>query len=95
MPRLNETFTLVRTNPHTHQGGAGTVTLDSDCSAVLLSATTANVIVTFDNSVPSSTNGIPIIAGAQPVLIPFGYHSHGSHNIRAAAGGVLDIIQLA
>lgn len=95
MPRLNESFGLTGANGHVHQAGAGTVTLEATCTAVLLSATTANVVVTFDNTTPTATNGIPIIAGAQPVLIPIGYHGHSSHNIKAAAGGVLDVVQLA
>lgn len=95
MPRLSESFSLTSANPHKHQSGAGTITLETDCVAVILSATTGNVIVTFDNSTPTSSNGLPIIAGAQPVLMPVGYHANANHAIKAAAGGILDVVQLA
>ena len=94
-PRLNETFGVTGVNAHVHQVGAGTIPLEPTCSAVLLSATGGNVAVTFDNTAPGASNGIPIIAGAQPVLIPVGYHGNENHTIRAAAGGTLDVVQLS
>ncbi len=98
--RASEAHTLVTPVADAHQQvGTGTSTvLAPNCTAVILGARTQNMFVTFDNSVPSASNGIVIVAGAQPVYIPLGYHADGSHTIRAvegAATGVLDILQLA
>jgi hypothetical protein len=94
MPRLNESFTLTAANPHVQLVGAGTIALEKDCTAVLISAT-ASVNVVFDGSTPSGTNGIAIIGAAQPVLLPLGYHANSNHNIKVAAGGTVNVVQLA
>ena len=77
---------------------AQTLTLEGSCSALLLGARTQSVSITLDNTVPSATNGLVIVAGAQPVYIPLGYHAEANHNLKAiglAAGGFLDVVQLA
>ena len=72
---------------------AQTIAISQHATAVLLAATAQTVFVTFDGSTPSATNGIPIIAGAQPVLIPLA-PSGGVKGIGAAAGGFLHVQQL-
>ncbi len=75
-----------------------TITLEPTCVALILGARTQSVSVTFDDSAPSATNGLVIVAAAQPVYLPVGYHAHASHNLKAiglAAGGFLDVVQLA
>lgn len=81
--------------------GAGnteqTLVLDVDCTALYLSARTANAYVTFNNTVAASTNGIEILSGAQPVFFPIGYQAHGAHTLRyigQAANCVLNVLQL-
>lgn len=103
MPRAGNTFVLTGTSPHTQLSmGAGpseqTLTLQKDCTAVMVSAKTANVFVTFDNTAAASTNGIEIVSGAQPVILPVGYMAHSAHVLRAqsaAANGILNVLQLA
>ena len=75
-----------------------TLTLEPTCTAVMLGARAQSVWVTFDDTTPSATNGIAIVAGAQPVYIPLGYYAHANHNLKALgalAGGFLDVLQLA
>jgi len=100
MPRAGEQYVLATPSADAHQQvGTGTSTvLAPNCTALLLSARAQNVFVTFDNSAPSASNGLTIVAGAQPVYIPLGYHAEASHTIRAveaAATGLLDILQLS
>lgn len=99
MPRASEAHALVTPIADAHQQVAtGTQTaLNPKCTALILSARAQNMWVTFDGSVPSASNGITIIATAQPVYIPLGAHN-GDGTIRAveaAATGLLDILQLA
>lgn len=74
MPRVYKSYDL---DSHA-QGNTGagnsvtTLTAPAGANAVLLSARTANAYVVWDGSTPSATNGLEIIAGAQPVLIPIG-----------------------
>lgn len=82
-----------------------TLTLDSDCTALLLSARTGNAYVTFNNTTASSSNGIEILAGAQPVYIPIGFHAAPTGGlptqgtvlrvIGSAASTILNVLQLA
>ena len=75
-----------------------TLALDPRCAALLLSAKTANVFVTFDNSTPAATNGLEIVAGSQPVLVPLGYYAHVNHSLKiigAAINAVLNVVQMA
>lgn len=101
----NGWFALTPTAPHTQLNTGGgsavqTLTLDSGCKAVILSGsgTGTNIaFVTFDNSTPTATNGISILSAAQPVILPLGYYSHGSHNLKlqgSAASTVLNVLQL-
>lgn len=71
---------------------AQAITMNRNTTAVLLAATSQTVFVTFDGTTPTATNGIPIIAGAQPVLIPLAGSLSG---IGAAAGGFLHVQQIA
>jgi hypothetical protein len=74
-----------------------TLTLEPTCVALLLGARGQAMWVTFDDSTPSTTNGLAVIAGAQPAYIPLGYHAHASHNVKtvqSAATGFLDVVQL-
>lgn len=91
MGRVLETFAFIA---HTTLTGAGSITLDPKCVSILISATTGVVNITFDNTTPTGTNGLQIINGAQPVLIPLGYHAHSSHILQASAGGAINLIQL-
>lgn len=75
-----------------------TLTMEPACTSLILNARTQNVFITFDDSAPSTTNGITVIAAAQPWECPIGYFSHSSHNLKAlgaAAGGKLDVLQIA
>ena len=100
MARSNETHFLADPTADAHQQvatGSSTV-LARSCVALILNARGQNMFVTFDNTAPSATNGIVIVAGSQPIYIPLGYHAENSHIIRAveqAATGFLDILQLA
>lgn len=114
MPRAGESFTLAGSDGtdynDAHQqlnSGAGnteqTLNLDKDCNAVLLSARTANAYVTFNDTAAAAGNGIEIIAGAQPVLIPLGFHAGprvaatGGSPLRmigASANALLNVLQL-
>jgi hypothetical protein len=78
-------------------GGADTpLVLAPNCNAVILSAETATVFVTFDDTVGSATNGLPIISGAQPVYIPLGKTAHESGGLHIfSATGILHVIQLS
>jgi hypothetical protein len=103
MPRQYEGFVLVAPTANAQQqltvDTAQTLTLETTCVAVILGARTQSVSVTFDNTTPvAGTNGLVIVAGAQPVFLPLGYHAEGSHNLKAiglVAGGFLDVLQLA
>jgi len=100
MPRAGYTHVLATPFADAHQqvGTASSTVLASTCVAVILSARTQNMFVTFDNTVPSASNGIVIIATAQPVYIPLGYYAHVDHILRAVeqtATGLLDILQLS
>jgi hypothetical protein len=85
----------VQLNVNTEQ----TLVLDPDCSALILNVRgTAPAVtnVTFNNTAASTTNGITIAAGAQPVYIPLGYSAHGAHTLRAqGTAQFLDVLQLA
>lgn len=63
---------------------------------VTLGAQSQDVYVTFDGSVPSSSNGVRIIAGAQPVTFPF--VPSGTNTLQAASQAAstakLDVIWL-
>jgi hypothetical protein len=74
---------------------AQTVAFTRNTSAIILSAEAQNVRVTFDGTTPTSTNGILIISGAQPVTLPIGYSANGIKGLGAAAGGFLHVQQLA
>jgi hypothetical protein len=102
---IGSSFVLTGTAPHTQLNTGGgsavqTLTLDPDCRAVVLSGagTGTNIaFVTFDNTTPTATNGISVLAAAQPVTLPIGYYSHGSHNLKvqgSAASTVLNVMQL-
>ena len=100
MPRSGYTHTLVANTANAYQrltpSAEATVTLEKDCNAIMLAAETAAVFVTFDDTVASATNGIPIVAAAQPVYIPLGRVACVNDHLRAiSATGVLHIIQLA
>lgn len=77
---------------------AQSITLNRDCAALILSARTGNAYVTFDDSTPSATNGLEIIAGAQPVTILLGYFANTNHTLRcigSVASTILNVVQLA
>ena len=102
MARTYETHMLVSPVDDAHQQTVGdsvnTILLAVNCVAVVLGARTQSVAVVFDNTTPSATNGIVIVAGAQPVYIPLGYHAEGNHNLKSislVAGGLLDVLQLS
>lgn len=82
-------------------GGGNTLqtqVLDETCSALLLSARTGNAYVTWDNTSASASNGLEIVAGANPVYIPLGYNAHSSHTLKmigSAASTLLNIVQLS
>jgi hypothetical protein len=72
------------------------VTLDKKTNAVLLGAVTGNVYVTFDDTAASLTNGIPIVAGATPVLIPVGYIGAVNRKLHFfSTAGSIDLVQLS
>jgi len=100
MPRAGYTHVLAGDVADAQQQLAtgATLTLEPTCTAVILGARTQNMFVTFDDSAPSASNGLVIVAGAQPVYIPLGYFAHASHNLKvveSAATGALDVLQLA
>jgi hypothetical protein len=102
MPRPGLAYTLAGDVADAHQqletSVERTLVLEPSCTAVLLAARgTGAVNVTFDNTVASVTNGLPIVGGAQPVEIPLGYHAHADHTLRALGGAstFLDVVQLA
>ena len=102
MPRVGQAYYLTGANAHTqlNSGGTNTVqtlTFENGCSAIMVSAKTANAFVTFDQSVPAATNGLEIVAGGQPVLIPLGFNAHNGHQLKmigAAINAVLNVLQL-
>lgn len=49
-----------------------TVSLAKGTKAIYVAATSNKVYMTFDGSTPSSTNGLPIIAGALPMYVSVG-----------------------
>lgn len=59
-----------------------------------MSVTTTKVYMTFDGSTPSSTNGIPIVAGGLPV-----FFSTGSPTVKwigsATATHIVDVLCLS
>jgi hypothetical protein len=103
VPRSGLTHVLVSPTADAHvqlnTASAQTLALNPQCTAVMLFARggTGPVNVTWDDTVPSSTNGLPIIVNAQPVFIPLGRHAGGNGNLRAlgGAGSSLDVLQLA
>ena len=98
MAKASESYNVATAQTQTAVDTAQTITLNPKTVAVLLGARTQSIAVTFDNSTPSATKGLVIVAGAQPVLIPLGYNAEGNHNLKAiglSAGGFLDLIQLA
>ena len=102
MARNFESHVLVSPTANAQQQAgvdtAQTILLEKTCVAVVLGARTQSVSVTFDDTVPSATNGLVITAGAQPVYIPVGFHGAVNGNLKAiglAAGGFLDVLQLA
>jgi len=73
-----------------------TVTLERDCVALILAAETATCYVTFDDTVASATNGLPVLQAAQPIYIPLGRVACTNAHLRAfSATGALHILQLA
>lgn len=103
-----QAFTTINDRAKAHQqynaGGGPTeadVALEKDCVALMLSARTANVYVSFGGAVGGNAaagEGIEIIAGAQPVFVPLGYDSSPEHTIQcqgAAINALLNILQLA
>lgn len=105
MPRQGTSYELTGTAPHTQlTTGAGnsvqTLALDANCAAVILSGqgTGTNLAyVTFDNSTPASSNGVVILAAAQPVIIPLGYYAHSSHSLKvigSAINTILNVLQI-
>lgn len=103
MARAGRQYDLPPANAHTELNTATeqTLTLEKSTVAVMLGARGAaagdTVSVTFNNTAASATNGIGIIAKAQPVLIPLGYLSDGTHVLRALgpASSFLDVLQLS
>lgn len=106
MPQVGQAYYLSLTTPHTQlsTGGGNTVqtlALDGTCHAMLLSGqgTGTNLaFVTFDNSTPSSSNGLVIQPTAQPILIPLGYNAHSAHSLKvigSAATTLLNVVQLS
>jgi len=102
MSRNYESHMLVSPTADAHQQTVGdsmnTITLAATCVAVILDARAQSVAVTFDDTTPTATNGIVIIAGAQPVYIPVGRHGAVNGNLKSislVAGGLLDVLQLA
>lgn len=103
MRQESDAYKLVDPIADAHQETADlaserTITLAKECNAVYISARGAAgvVSVTFDNTSPSTTNGLGIVVGAQPVFFPIGYHAHENHNIKALgiAAQFLDVLQL-
>lgn len=68
---------------YTALSSAATLTPPSGANALYIQAVTQNVYLTQDGSTPSSTNGLILIAGQQPLLLTF------------PAGTTLKIIQAA
>ena len=101
MPRAGHTHTLVADTPAAQQqlnvNTEQTLVLEKDCVAVLLGARgTGAVNVTFDNSVASSVNGLPIACGSAPIFIPLGRLCNSAQALRAfGTGNFLDVVQLA
>lgn len=107
MPRSGITHTLAsRASESAAQQqlttGAGnteqTLTLNRDCVAVVLSSRTGNAYVTFNDTAATSSNGIEIIAAAQPIYVPLGYHANPNHTLRvigSAINTLLNVVQLA
>ena len=102
---IGSSFVLTSTAPQTQLNTTGgnsiqTLTLDPDCRAIILSGAgsgTNVAFVTFDNSAPATTNGQAIQAAAQPVTLPVGYYTHGSHALKvlgSAASTILNVTQL-
>lgn len=100
---LGRTFLLPGANGHTQVTSTGTadvktITLEGNCAAVVVDAKTNVGFLTFNGSTPSATNGLPIVAGAQPVMIPLGFFSHAGHAVKwassVAGNSVLDLLQV-
>lgn len=102
---IGSSFVLTSTAPQTQLNTTGgntvqTLTLDLDCRAIILSGAgsgTNVAFVTFDNSTPSASNGQSVQPAAQPVTLPVGYYTHGSHNLKvigSAASTLLNVTQL-
>ena len=93
MPRVYKTYDL---DSHA-QGNTGagnavtTLTAPAGANACLLSARTANCYAVWDGSTPAATNGLEIVAAAQPVLIPIG---NSIEFIGAAASAILNVVWL-
>ncbi len=101
MPRVGTTYTCSN-HAEAYQRFVANpeqvITLRPDCVALLLAAEVEPVLVTFDESAASATNGHRIIQGAQPVLVPLGYYVNPAHQIRAKSlttTGVLHLQQLS
>ena len=105
MPRAGNTFSLTGANAHTQlANGAGSaeqsLNLERECVAVILSIPTASpgdAFVTFNNTAAASTNGLNVIKGAQPVLIPLGWMAHSGRVLRyqgSAASSFLNVTQM-
>lgn len=48
-------------------GNVATLARPANASACYLTVTTTKAFITFDGSTPSSTNGLPVVAGGLPV----------------------------
>jgi hypothetical protein len=103
VPRLGTSYVLPSANVHTQVTSTGTadvktITLEPGSSAMLVDAKTNAGFLTFNGSTPSATNGLPIVNGAQPVLIPLGWYAHSGHQVKwassVAGNSVLDLLQI-
>jgi len=102
MPRPGHTHTLVASTANAYQrigvDTAQTITLERDCVALLLAAEGQKIYIQFDDSTPSATNGLPVVAAAQPIYAPLGRLANANSTLKAIgaiAGGFLHVTQLA
>lgn len=70
-----------------------TIVLPAGTTAMLLSSKTASARITLDDTAATATNGIIVVAGAQPMFIPVGY-PYKVRFVGEAANSELNVLPL-
>jgi hypothetical protein len=90
-------------NAHTQVTSTGTadvetITLEPASSAIVIDARTNPGYLTWNGSTPSSSNGLPLVPGGQPLIIPLGWYANSGHQLKwassVAGNAVLDLLQM-